>query len=495
MISMEDQFAIQTLRRRDKGIRALALELHLSRNTVRRYLRGAAPGYPTRQVTPNAQLEPFKADIETMLARDLIGSRILAELRKKGYCGPKRTFYRYFKRLKMLALPGPAVERFETPPAEQGQYDWSEYTVPIGGALTKVYLHGFILGYSRYQHLLASLHIRQPAIFEALEDSFQHLGGVPEDILFDNPKAIVIRPKPNLVFNPRLLELARFYGFTPRACWPGRAQTKGKVERPFQLIEEHFIKGNAFADWADFNRGLAACEVEIVNARIHGTTQERPVDRLLKEQHLLKSLPETRFISSHECFRKVSQDCLVSFGGSRYSVPWQYAGKSVWVRLSRDRSLEVLAQTGAMLARHPPSSRKGSINIQDEHYQGLREQAWSKKTLLSKVFQQRFPEGHAALFLEKLLAQYKFNATIQLRRILDLAGSCSRETMLVAFLKALEYNTFSYNFLRGVLSRQEMTLETAAPVLLGSKSALPEVEIRRGLTAYQAMLDEALGGR
>jgi transposase len=110
------------------------------------------------------------------------------------------------------------VERFETEPARQGQYDWSEYTVLLGGVVTKVYVHSFVLGYSRFQHLLASLHVRQAAIFEALEDSFACVRDVPQEMLFDNPRALVTRPRPTLVFNPRLLEFARFYGFAPRAC-------------------------------------------------------------------------------------------------------------------------------------------------------------------------------------------------------------------------------------------------------------------------------------
>ena len=216
LISVQDQITVRSLRDRGMGVRCIARELRLSRNTVRRYLRDpAAPASPARPVRPNAQLEPFQHDIETMLAQELIGSRILAELRKQGYRGPQRTFYRYLARLATLQSPSPAVERFETEPARQGQYDWSEYTVLLGGAVTKVYVHSFVLGFSRFQHLSASLHVRQAAIFEALEDSFACVRGVPEEMLFDNPRALVTRPRPNLVFNPRVLEFARFYGFAP----------------------------------------------------------------------------------------------------------------------------------------------------------------------------------------------------------------------------------------------------------------------------------------
>jgi transposase len=488
---VQAQITVRCLKDQGKSIKEIARDLGLSRNTVRRYLRDrAASDYPARPAKPNVQLEPFAHEIEAMLAEMLIGSRILAELRKRGYRGPRRTFYRYLSHQKALAASSPAVERFETGPAKQGQYDWSTYTVSIGGVVTRVYLHSFILGFSRYQHLAASLDIRQPAIFAALEESFVAVGGVPREMLFDNPRAIVSSPRPNLVFNQHFLEFARFFGFLPRACWPGRAQTKGKVERPFQMIEEHFIKGNTFTDWADFARRLSHFAAEVLNVRIHGTTQERPQDRLLSEQQQLLKLPATRFISCRECFRKVSLDCLVAYGGSRYSVPWQYAGKHVWLRPTQDLGLEILAATGETLARHQLSRVKGKNVVDLKHYQGLRENSSSSKHQLSCLFQRRFPEEVAGRFLEKLLAQYRMNAQVQLQRILALLSSYPREALLLAFEQALAYNTFSYRFLCGLLSQQESAGELPEPVLLGPERVLPQYEVKRGLESYQTLLGE-----
>lgn len=489
MISVQAQITVRCLRDQGKSIKQIARDVGLSRNTVRRYLRDrTAADYPAREARPNAQLEPFAHDIETMLGQELIGSRILAELRKRGYRGPRRTFYRYLMKHKALSSPSPAVERFETGPARQGQYDWSVYTVPIGGAVTRVYLHSFILGFSRYQHLCCSLDVRQPAIFAALEESFLAVGGVPHEMLFDNPRAIVSYPRPSLVFNRHFLEFARFYGFLPRACWPARAQTKGKVERPFQMVEEHFIKGSTFSDWTDLARRLGHFTQTVLNARLHGTTRERPADRLLLEQPLLLKLPATRFISSSECFRKVSLDCLVAYGGSRYSVPWQYASKSVWLRPTLDAKIEILAATGETLARHELAKAKGQNVIDLAHYSGLREKQASRKHQLSCLFQRHFPEAVASRFLEKLLAQYRMNAQDQLKRILTLQPSYPREAFLWAFEQALEYNTFSYRFLCGLLSQQEPAV-ARAPILTEQRS-LPTLDVKRSLESYQTLLFE-----
>jgi len=487
LISVQAQITVRCLHDQGKSIKQIARDVGLSRNTVRRYLRDrTAADYPARAAKPNAGLEPFADDIEKMVEQELIGTRILAELRKRGYRGPKRTFYRYLARHRALSSPSPAVERFETGPAQQGQYDWSVYTVPISGAVTRVYLHSFILGFSRYQHLTVSMDIRQPQIFAALEESFAAVGGVPHEMLFDNPRAIVSRPRPKLVFNQHFLEFARFYGFSPQACWPRRAQTKGKVERPFQMVEEHFIKGNTYSDWADFVRRLSHFTAEFLNVRIHGTTRERPLDRLHLEQPLLGKLPATRFISSRECFRKVSLDCLVAYSGSRYSVPWQYASKPVWLRPTLDSKLEILAQTGETLACHELAKEKGKNVIDISHYDGLRERQTSRKHQLSCIFKRHFPEAIADRFLEKLLAQYRINAQDQLKRILALKDGYSHEAILTAFEQALEYNTFSYRFLSGLLGQQEPTI--AEPLITGKDCTIPALDIERSLESYQTLL-------
>lgn len=484
MITMNEWWTIRILKSKGLSIKKIARQLGFSRNTVRKYLRSDKPPQYTNTQQVNQKIAPYVDVIKVMVTNDFIGSRILEELRKKGYQGPQATFYRHLKHLKGGILPNKAVMRYETKPGEQGQYDWSEYTVSIGGVLTKVYISSMILGFSRRQHYFASFdNMNQGIIFEALEDSFRHFGGVPKQMLFDNPKAIVTTPKPNLKWNPKFLEFAGFYKFEPIACWPYRAQTKGKVENPFYYLEEHFIKGREFLNGKDFIAQLADFELG-VNNRVHGTTQEQPLVRFEQEKHLLTALPQGRFISLHETFRKVNWDCLISFEGSRYSVPWQYAGKAVWVRSTRGVELEIYAQNGALIARHDLASKKGTLNMKKEHYEGLRQRPPNTRALVVKVFQDIFPDQ--TIFLEKLLAQYKFNAVDQLREILNLVRSYPKDEIRRAFAVALEYNTFSHNFVRGVLSQQaEFKL---AEVSSGTMVAVPLVNVSRDLNTYQALI-------
>lgn len=367
----------------------------------------------------------------------------------------------------------------------QGQFDWSIYTVEIGGVLTRVAIFCHILSYSRRKHYSASLDETQASIFEAMEESFHHYEGVPGQILLDNPKALVLNPRPNLKWNPRFLEFCGHYRFEPVACRVSRAQTKGKVERPFFYLENHFIKGNSFESFDHFVQELQRFEREELDTMVHSTTRERPIDRFQMERAHLTPLPPARFISTRETFRKVSWDSLISFDGSRYSVPYQYAGKSVWVRTSRGISLEVYSQKGELIAFHPLSQKKGSTVILKEHYEGLRKRPPRTRAVVEQAFRELFPED--GLFLEKLLAQYKFNSTYHLREILSLITSYPKDSLKEAFQIALTYNTFSSRFVKGVLEKLGQFREDPIPGV-STLDYVPKVDIRRGLDVYQQFI-------
>jgi transposase len=57
---------------------------------------------------------------------------------------------------------------------------------------------------------------------------------------------VIRRVGPAVRWNPKFLEFVCYYGIQPKACLPGRPETKGKVENPFFYLQEHFIKGGKF---------------------------------------------------------------------------------------------------------------------------------------------------------------------------------------------------------------------------------------------------------
>lgn len=488
MLSVEEWTTIRYLHAQGKSIRAISQELGLARNTVRQALRSEKQPRYQRAKRANPQLEPFAAQIQEWLFRhQFIGTRILRELRARGYQGGHSAVYAYLRELK-ASLPGNKVtERFETRPGQQGQFDWSPYTLELGGELRRVVVYGLVLGYSRRKHYTASFDERQASIFEALEDGFWHFQGAPKELLVDNPRAFVLDPRPgHFRWNPQFLELCGHYRIRPRACQVGRARTKGKIERPFFYLEQHLLKGRRWPSFEHFLADLAAFERDELDVLVHHTTQERPIDRFQVEQPHLVPLPEQRFVGLLALARKVSWDCLISYGGSRYSVPAPYAGKLVWLLPSRGANLVVHNSKREAIAEHALSRVKGATVINPAHYASLRRGTPRTYVVLAQEFLQRFP--HHRDFLEGLTAQHKLNPADHLRAILELAILYQPVSLEQAFGLAREYNTYSHSFIRGLLE-SGAGLQTAVAIGTAPPQQGLAPAVQTDLAVYQRLLE------
>ena len=298
---MEDWVTIKTLRAKnpDMSLREIARLVQASPNTVKTALeREEAPSYQ-RQDKGNPFLDPFKKLIlELITVKHLRGSRVLEEIRSKGYQGGNTAFYAHVRTIKPEARKD--FTPYETLPGEQSQFDWSPYSILIAGVITKVIIFSYINGFSRYRILQASLSEDQGAVLEALENGLIASGGVPQRIQTDNAKAFVHNPsRRNFHWNERYLHFCGHYHFEPSRSLPGHPWSKGKVERPFAYIEDHFIAGNSFESFEDLARKLQVFQ-DKVNAREHATLKTTPDALIAKDREAFSPLPETRYIGIKE---------------------------------------------------------------------------------------------------------------------------------------------------------------------------------------------------
>lgn len=486
MITVEGWTTIRYLHAHGKSVRAIAKELSVARNTVRAALRSEGQHQYERPKRSNPQLEPFADQIKRMVCQQhFIGSRILRELRALGYKGGPTALYDHLRTLKASGTDSRVTERFETPPAQQGQFDWSPYTISLGGSIVKVILFCLTLAFSRRKFYWPALDETQSSIFEAIEAALRHFGGSPKEILVDNARAFVDNANPvQFQWNRHFLELCGHYCIKPVACQPYRARTKGKVERPFYYLEQQFIKGGAWESFDSFARALAAFIADDLDQRIHSTTGEPPIERFKGEQALLTPLPARPFVGTNEEMRKVSWDCLISFGGSRYSVPSEYAAKRVWVRPSQGIGFVVRSQKGLEIARHRMATQKGMTVINPAHYEELRRGRAKTRAVLEESFLRLFPDH--SWFVEALFIQHKPNGVAHLRAIMALAEIYPPEVVKAVFAAAKEYNTYSHRFIRGLLEASG-TSRQAAPTSIASSR--PASTVGADLTVYQRILE------
>jgi transposase len=302
MVGVEAALEIRVLHRHGKGIREIARETGVSRNTVRRYLRHEeAVRYKARPVRA-AKLDPFKSYvIERLRAAApgwIPGSVLLMELRERGYGGGYTMLKLFMASLKPETAAEPVI-RFETGLGEQMQVDWA--VIRRGDNRLSVFVA--TLGWSRAAYVEFVTDERVETLIEAHENAFFAFGGVPREVLYDNMRTVVLERHGyghgRHRFHPGFLDFARHCSFRPRLCAPYRAQTKGKVERFIRYLRQSFYvpfasrlaQEGLLVDRETANLAVGRWLREVANARVHGTTGEVPAERLAGERMRLQPVP------------------------------------------------------------------------------------------------------------------------------------------------------------------------------------------------------------
>ncbi|MCO6411608.1 MAG: IS21 family transposase [Thiogranum sp.] len=287
---------IKLLARQGLSIRAIARELGVSRNTVKHYLRGEAvkpagsrgPGRPRK-------LEPYedwlRRRVEGAAPVRLPATVLHREVVAMGFEGTERTVRRFVAGLQPPPASEPLV-RFETAPGHQAQMDWGEYRL----GKRRVYAFIGVLGFSRWLYLEYVDSTRSPVLVDCHRRMFADFGGVPREVLYDNMRTVVTRRdaygRGRHRFHDGIWSLAAECGYRPRLCRPYRPQTKGKVERSVHYVANSFfyplvtrrqLEGESL-DLELLNAEARLWCAQVANARCHGTTQARPVDRVCEDR-------------------------------------------------------------------------------------------------------------------------------------------------------------------------------------------------------------------
>jgi hypothetical protein len=231
------------------------------------------------------------------------------------------------------------------------------------------------LGYSRRMMAEAATDTKLGTLLRMHERAFEQWEGVPEELLYDRMRTIWTGTdeRGEIVWNSTFLDFARYWGFTPRLCRAYRAQTKGKVESGVKYVRRNFLcglQGREPSSLMDLNAELRRWVSEVANQRVHGTTHEQVLLRWDGDQFAMQSRQgRAPYPFADDESRKVARDAYVSWQGSRYSVPWIYAGKEVSVREQADQ-VEVRSG-GERIAMHARATGQHQVITLREHHQGI----------------------------------------------------------------------------------------------------------------------------
>lgn len=181
-----------TLYKQSKSIREISKITGFNKRTISKRLKQESLE-PYKKRKYNSILEPYKSYIkkryEETLPKQNPSSVILKKISQYGYTDKIRILQTYLSTLRNNIKQDEPIIRFETKPGKQAQVDW---TVLRSGK-NPLYAFAMVLGYNRAAFVCTTDNMKQDAWQECHLKAFFYFGGVPETILYDNLKSVVLQ--------------------------------------------------------------------------------------------------------------------------------------------------------------------------------------------------------------------------------------------------------------------------------------------------------------
>jgi len=436
------------------GLRWLARQFGISRNTVRSIVRGherqRSAGPTSAPAVRPSKLDPFKPEIARLLEEfpTLSCVRIREEVEPKGYDGGLTILREYVREVRRVRQEPHLT--IVTDPGQQGQMDWSPYTIEFTRTgKMQVLCFSYVLGYSRRQFIDFTLRRDFFTLIRRHQDAYEYFGGVPRECLYDNEKTVVLRWEMGRpVFNPAFAAFVTHYGCRPVACRPRRAQTKGKVEQPFQYVEGNLLAGRRFQDLEDLRATAVWWLRERSDRHLHATTRRPPIELFLEaEASALQPLPPIPYETAEVVLRICHSDGFVEFETNQYSVPGRALADLLTLKASEQEVL-IFSQKLELLARHERAPAGAHRRIQDPAHHGCKKERYGLEPLREAMLALG-PASEA--FLKGLAARHPRNAGFHARFILDLRATYASEDIHRALQHALRYQAFDGKAIERIL--------------------------------------------
>lgn len=444
---------------------ALGRKYGMDWRTVKKYHEGYEGKSSTRN--KGSKLDEYKQEIADKLAIRRITVRGVYEfmVKKYGYerIGSYPNFNRYVIKNKLKPKsPDSGHPRYEKGPGVQGQVDWKE-DISIAdkwGEIFTVNVLHMTLKYSRFSHLDMSVQKRFDDVSRGLINGFMKFGGVPTELLFDNMPTVAntnVKPKKP---TDAISKLAKDFGFKIRLCGVRKPQTKGTVEAKNKVID--WIR--AYEGEFEGLKELAAIVEKIntdMNITINQETDMSPTALFYKEKEYLQPLPARDIIDAYLTPIKytVSDEALIRYGNSKYSVDPKLIGEEVTVDLF-DNKLCVY-YNGKLVTFH--TINENPINYHKDHYASL---------MAGKVKQEDMENvvSENLAMMDTLLESRKVNVS-------EIESTKSAEA-LIAYINQSEYGRWIIGYFA------HLSLDERLTFIKGMNAVLPYVGNRENLMSH-----------
>lgn len=287
-------------------------------------------------------------------------------LRESGYQIGYTSVCNYVRR--RLNVPGEVYIKQQYEPGSSCEFDWAEVRLVVAGKEERLMLAVFTAAMSNYRY--ARLFWRQDmsSFQQAHVDFFAHLGGVHDELVYDNMR-VVIRKFTGRDKEPTegLVRLASYYHFRWRFCNEGRGNEKGHVERSVEYVRRKaFSRHDRFDSLEAANEHLLLVLARLNASALHGKAESAAQLLEVERPHLYPSAPP--FDCAHVEEVRVDKYSTICSGTNHYSVPEEWVGRQVQVRIYPAHLLVMVA--GKEICRHERRRGQHGWYLELDHYLG-----------------------------------------------------------------------------------------------------------------------------
>jgi transposase len=482
MLDVDQILKIKQLAGQGVPIREIVRQVGVSRNAVRRYLRGAAPGvYRRSAVRRRAVREVVDARVRALLEGEqrsgtprkqrLNAARIHRLLAGDNVAASERTV-----RLSVAAIRRELRDPLQVAclplqyePGQDAQVDFMEAQVDdVDAGRIKQDVLIVRLCHSRNGFRYASPNQTREGLIEGLMQSFEFFGGVPNNLWFDN-----LTPAVKRVLKGRGREMQReferfqaHYGFRAQFCAPGKGNEKGGVERDVRTTEQEvFAPIPLVAGRAGTQALLDAHGARELTRTVRGC--DRSIGEMFEqERSRLLPLPAVRFEAATTRTARVTNLSWVQLGTNFYSVPVSFAGDEVTVKTFAEMVV-VLAGAHGEIARHARSYGHGRMVLALEHYLPLleRKHRGLERAVPVQQWLDTVPPCWRALLAAMRHRSGEVDGSRGFVEVLKLTGKHSVAALTEAVTKAIAANSATTTTVRYFLGIETEQQQPRPPML------------------------------
>ncbi len=384
MITVEQH---ETIRRmyhlEQQSGRQIAKTLRISRQSVAKALQSdLAPTYTLSKPREAPHLGPYKARIDELLSENrrmprkqrYTAHKIFQLLQTEGYAGSESSVQGYAVQWRKAQRRPATFLPLEFEKGADAQVDWGEAQAVIAGIPQTVQYFVMRLNYSRRSFVMAFPAQKQEAFFEGHVRAFEHFGGVPHRLSYDNLGTAV-----KILVHGRIREEQRaftafrsYYLFESHFCTPAQGHEKGGVEHSVGFSRRNFmVPIPHVASFEELNAHLLA-ECQRDDVRVVQGQAMSIGEAWQGERPYLHPLPKRPFACCVTRQAHLTPYSQVIYDTNRYSVPVEQARRELVVKAYPFR-IEILHES-QVIASHPRCYGHEQDICDPLHYLALLEQ-------------------------------------------------------------------------------------------------------------------------